>query len=72
MGWETWIKRNNMITDLNKLWHKKGEEIVLKEIILATLAAIALVTVLLLGSALSILIWGSFLFQLIWWKNKKF
>ena len=44
---------------------QKGEEIVLKEIILATLAAIALVTVLLLGSALSILIWGSFLFQLI-------
>ena len=44
---------------------QKGEEIVLKEIILATLAAIALVMVLLLGSALSILIWGSFLFQLI-------
>ena len=44
---------------------QKGEEIVLKEIILATLAAIALVTVLLLGSALSILIWGSFLLQLI-------
>ena len=44
---------------------QKGEEIVLKEIILTTLAAIALVTVLLLGSALSILIWGSFLFQLI-------
>ena len=44
---------------------QKGEEIILKEIILATLAAIALVTVLLLGSALSILIWGSFLFQLI-------
>ena len=44
---------------------QKGEEIVLKEIILATLAAITLVTVLLLGSALSILIWGSFLFQLI-------
>ena len=44
---------------------QKGEEIVLKEIILATLVAIALVTVILLGSALSILIWGSFLFQLI-------
>ena len=44
---------------------QKGEEIVLKEIILATLGAIALVTVILLGSALSILIWGSFLFQLI-------
>ena len=44
---------------------QKGEEIVLKEIILATLAAIALLTVLPLGSALSILIWGSFLFQLI-------
>ena len=44
---------------------QKGEEIVLKEIILATLGAIALVTVLLLGNALSILIWGSFLFQLI-------
>ena len=39
---------------------QKGEEIVLKEIILATLAAIALVTVILLGSTLSILIWGSF------------
>lgn len=44
---------------------QKGEEIVLKEIILATLAVIALLTVLPLGSALSILIWGSFLFQLI-------
>ena len=44
---------------------QKGEEIVLKEIILATLGAIALVTVILLGSVLSILIWGSFLFQLI-------
>ena len=44
---------------------QKGEEIVLKEIILATLGAIALVTVILLGSTLSILIWGSFLFQLI-------
>ena len=44
---------------------QKGEEIVLKEIILATLGAIALVTVILLGSALSILIWGSFLLQLI-------
>ena len=44
---------------------QKGEEIVLKEIILATLGAIALVTVILLGSALSILIWCSFLFQLI-------
>ena len=39
---------------------QKGEEIVLKEIILATLGAIALVTIILLGSALSILIWGSF------------
>ena len=44
---------------------QKGEKIVLKEIILVTLTAIALVTVILLGSALSILIWGSFLFQLI-------
>ena len=44
---------------------QKGEEIALKEIVLATLAAIAFVTVLLLGNALSILIWGSFLFQLI-------
>ena len=44
---------------------QKGKEIVLKEIVWVTLAAIALVTVILLGSALSILIWGSFLFQLI-------
>ena len=44
---------------------QKGEKIVLKEIVLATLAAIAFVTVLLLGNALSILIWDSFLFQLI-------
>ena len=44
---------------------QKGEEIILKEIILVTLAAIAFVTVVLLGSALSILIWGSFLLQLI-------
>ena len=44
---------------------QKGEEIVLKEIVWATLAAIALVTAILLGSALSILIWSSFLFQLI-------
>ena len=44
---------------------QKGEEIVLKEIILVTLAAISFATVILLGSALSILIWGSFLFQLI-------
>ena len=50
---------------------QKGEEIVLKEIILATLAVIALLTVLPLGSALSILIWGSFLFQLIWLKKIK-
>ena len=40
---------------------QKGEKIVLKEIVLVTLAAIAFVTVLLLGNALSILIWGSFL-----------
>ena len=40
---------------------QKGEKIVLKEIVLATLAAIAFVTVLLLGNALSILIWDSFL-----------
>ena len=39
---------------------QKGKEIILKEIILATLAVIALMTVLLLGSALSILIWDSF------------
>ena len=44
---------------------QKGEKIVLKEIILAILAAIALVTVLLFGGAFSILIWGSFLLQLI-------
>ena len=44
---------------------QKREKIVLKEIILVTLTAIALMTVILLGSALSILIWGSFLFQLI-------
>ena len=44
---------------------QKGEEIVLKEIILATLAAVAFVTSILLGNTLSILIWGSFLFQLI-------
>ena len=44
---------------------QKGEEIVLKEIILATLAVIAVVIALPLGSALSILIWGNFLFQLI-------
>ena len=39
---------------------QKGKEIVLKEIILATLAVIVFATVLLLGNALSILIWGSF------------
>ena len=39
---------------------QKGEEIILKDIVLATLAVIALVTVILLGSALSILIWDSF------------
>ena len=39
---------------------QKGEEIVMKEIIWATLFAIALVTTLLFGSAFSILIWGSF------------
>ena len=39
---------------------QKGEKIVLKEIVWVTLAAIALVTVILLGSTLSILIWGSF------------
>ena len=39
---------------------QKGEQIVLKEIVWVTLAAIALVTVILLGSTLSILIWGSF------------
>ena len=39
---------------------QKGEKIVLKEIVSATLAAIAFVTVLLLGNALSILIWDSF------------
>ena len=44
---------------------QKGEEIVLKEIILVALAAISFVTVFLLGNALSILIWGSFLSQLI-------
>ena len=49
---------------------QKGEkivlkEIVLKEIVLTTLATIAFVTVLLLGNALSILIWDSFLLQLI-------
>ena len=44
---------------------QKGEKIVLKEIILATLAVIALMTVLLLGNALSILIWSSFLLQLM-------
>ena len=44
---------------------QKREKIVLKEIILVALIAIALVMVILLGSALSILIWGSFLFQLI-------
>ena len=44
---------------------QKGEKIVLKEIILATLAAIAFVTVLLLDNALSMLIWDSFLLQLI-------
>ena len=44
---------------------QKREKIVLKEIILATLAVIALMTVLLLGNALSILIWSSFLLQLI-------
>ena len=44
---------------------QKGEEIVLKEIILTILAAIAFVTSFLLGNVLSILIWGSFLFQLI-------
>ena len=44
---------------------QKGEEIVLKEIVFVTLAIITFVTVVLLGSALSILIWSSFLFQLI-------
>ena len=44
---------------------QKGEKIVLKEIILAPLAAIAFVTSILLGNTLSILIWGSFLLQLI-------
>ena len=44
---------------------QKGEKIVLKEIILVTLAAISFVTSLLLGNVFSILIWGSFLFQLI-------
>ena len=44
---------------------QKGEEIILKDIILVTLAAISFATVILLGSTLSILIWGSFLFQLI-------
>ena len=39
---------------------QKGEEIILKDIVWATLAAIALMTVILLGSALSILIWSSF------------
>ena len=39
---------------------QKGEKIVSKEIVWVTLAAIALVTVILLGSTLSILIWGSF------------
>ena len=43
----------------------------MKEIILATLAAVAFVTSLLLGNTLSMLIWGSFLFQLIWWKKIK-
>ena len=44
---------------------QKGEEIVLKEIILVALAAISFVTSILLGNVLSILIWGSFLLQLI-------
>ena len=39
---------------------QKGKEIVLKEIVWVTLATIALVTVIILGSTLSILIWGSF------------
>lgn len=43
----------------------------MKEIILATLAAIAFVTSILLGNTLSILIWGSFLLQLIWLKKIK-
>ena len=44
---------------------QKGEKIVLKEIILGALVTIAFVTSFLLGNVLSILIWGSFLFQLI-------
>ena len=44
---------------------QKGEKIVLKEIILGALVTIAFVTSLLLGNTLSMLIWGSFLLQLI-------
>ena len=44
---------------------QKGDEIILKWSILAILAVIAFVIVFPLGNALSILIWGSFLLQLI-------
>ena len=44
---------------------QKGDEIILKWIILAILAVIAFVIVFPLGNALSILIWGSFLFELM-------
>ena len=69
MGWEIWIQKKKYDNQFIQIMTQKGEEIVLKEIILATLAVIALLTVLPLGSALSILIWGSFLFQLIWFKK---
>ena len=72
MGWEIWIQKKKYDNWFNsQIIMQKGEEIVLKEIILVTLAAISFVTSILLGNVLSILIWGSFLLQLIWLKKIK-
>ena len=69
MGWELWIQKKKYDNWFKQIMTQKGEEIVLKEIILVALAAISFVTSILLGNVLSILIWGSFLLQLIWWKK---